>query len=39
MTQMMRVVVVHLERQPQNLHLPFPYLAADAFTRAWPCKK
>jgi hypothetical protein len=38
-TQMIRVVVVHMERQPQNLHFPFPYLAAEAFAKAWPCPK
>ncbi len=38
-TDLVRVVVMHMEKNPARLHLDFRELAVEAFSFAWPCKK
>lgn len=35
--QMTRVFVKYLNDNPDKLHMPFTYLAHNAFLKAWPC--
>lgn len=36
--QLVRVVVVYIERRPQRMHEDFKELTLDALHDAWPCR-
>jgi hypothetical protein len=38
LAQMTRVVVAYMDRHPDKMHIPLPYLAKTAFTEAWSCR-
>jgi hypothetical protein len=37
-TQIVRVVVVYIERRPQRMHENFKDLVLEALHDAWPCR-
>lgn len=37
--QLTKVVVAYLDQQPKRLHLSFLFLAEEALSETWPCKK